>query len=302
MDWASKKVQEPGFAFYGKLATVVLSNYFLSDISSLMLGNFIPDPGPNSFRSSRYNPDGRADKTVADYHAIAGRNLFNSKGLIPGDDENPNPDSNATPVKTQLPFNLVGTLIMTNPLHSLATIEDKSLSSIYPVGVDDEIPGKAKIQSIEPRKVIFFNKTSGRREYVEIPEDVDTGRGSGLGGGMNPNQFSGVEKLSPSQFNVSRIEVDKALSDFNNILTQARAIPNTENGVAAGYKLFQIVPGSIYDKLGLKNGDVITGLNGQTINDPGKAFEMLNELKTANHLELQIKQEGKPLNYVYDIR
>jgi general secretion pathway protein C len=78
-------------------------------------------------------------------------------------------------------------------------------------------------------------------------------------------------------------------------------MPNSENGLPAGYKLTQIIPGSLYDKLGLQDGDIITGLNGQTINDPGKAFEMLNELKTSNHLELQIKKDGKPMNYVYDI-
>jgi general secretion pathway protein C len=72
--------------------------------------------------------------------------------------------------------------------------------------------------------------------------------------------------------------------------------------VANGYKLFQIVPGSIYDKLGLQNGDIIQGLNGSPINDPGKAFEMLSELKTSSHLELQVKKDGKVQNKIYDIR
>jgi general secretion pathway protein C len=79
-------------------------------------------------------------------------------------------------------------------------------------------------------------------------------------------------------------------------------VPNFENGQLAGYKLFQIVPGSIYDKLGLQNGDVIAGLNGQAINDPGKAFEMLSELKTSSHLELQIKRDGRVSNFAYNIQ
>ena len=75
-----------------------------------------------------------------------------------------------------------------------------------------------------------------------------------------------------------------------------------ENGMPAGYKLFQIVPGSIYDKLGLQNGDTLCGLNGQSINDPGKAFELLGELKTASHLELCVKRDGRQNNNSYDIR
>ena len=116
------------------------------------------------------------------------------------------------------------------------------------------------------------------------------------------NTGPSIEKVAPNQFNVQRSEVDKALQDLNKVLTEARAVPNFENGVANGYKLFQIVPGSIYDKLGLQNGDVITGLNGSAINDPGKAFEMLSELKTTNHLELQVKKDGKVQNNIYDIR
>jgi general secretion pathway protein C len=300
-EWISKKVQDRGFAFYGKLGTVIVCNYFLADLSALLVGDYLPNPatGAGRPRSSFYS---RGEKLNADYPAIAARNLFNSKGLIPG--ENDGVDglgSDAAPTKSNLPLNLIGTLVMSNPAHSIATIEDKAQSQIFPVGIDDEIPGKLKVQLIEPRKVIFVNKISGRREYIEIPEDQDTKVATRFSNSGGSTGATSVEKVSPTQFNVPRGEVDRALADFNNLLTQARAVPNSENGLPAGYKLFQIIPGSLYDKLGLQNGDVITGLNGQIINDPGKAFEMLNELKTSNHLELQIKKDGKPLNYVYDI-
>ena len=87
------------------------------------------------------------------------------------------------------------------------------------------------------------------------------------------------------------------------VLTEARAVPNFENGVPAGYKLFQIVPGSIFDALGLKNGDTISAINGQSINDPAKAFEMLNELKSgAKNFEITMKRDGRTSTNNYDIR
>jgi general secretion pathway protein C len=91
------------------------------------------------------------------------------------------------------------------------------------------------------------------------------------------------------------------LADLNNVLTQARCVPNFENGLPSGYKCFQIVPGSIYDKLGLQNGDTIVGINGQNINDPGKAFEQLSTLKEAKHISLSIKRDGRPVQLEYDI-
>ena len=108
--------------------------------------------------------------------------------------------------------------------------------------------------------------------------------------------------MGSKRFTVQRDEIEKNLANLNKILTQARAIPHFENGSPAGYKLFQIVPGSIYDKLGLKNGDIIRGVNGEAIKNPQKAFEMLNDFKSLNSVELEIKRDGNVSNMIYDIQ
>lgn len=301
IEWLTKRLQNRGTNFYGVIITIVLSTYFMADLTALVLGQLIPDPPP--VRSSHTGGRGGA-KQLENYSAIASRNLFNSRGLIPGEDGGPTTQSDPTgmAVKSALPLNLVGTLILHDENRSVATIEDKSASMVYPMQVNDEIPNKIKITKVEARRATFVNKGNNRNEYIELPEEktglqnpiITTGRAA-------PSVGGGIEKVAPTQFNVSRSEVDKSLADFNNILTQARAVPNFENGVAAGYKFFQVVPGSIFDKLGIQNGDVITGLNGTPINDPAKAFEMITELKTSNHLELQMKKDGKPVTNSYDI-
>lgn len=306
-DWAQRAVQNQGAATYGTVGTIVLSTYFLGDLTALMVERWIPEPPQRAAPSVSFNP--RRQRAVDDYNVIASRNLFSSQGVIPGETQpkpgqeaEPQPDLNSPPIRTTLPFNLVGTIILRDELKSIATIEDKSASIVYPVRVDDEIPTKAKILRVEPRRVVFVNLSSMRPEFVELPEELGTAPRLNLGTPTAAPRAGGIEKVSPTQFNIARAEVDRSLADLNNVLTQARAIPHFENGAPAGYKLFQIVPGSIYDKLGLVNGDVISGLNGQAINDPGKAFEMLSELKTSPHLELQIKRDGKTTNFSYDIR
>lgn len=288
----------------GKALTVILCAYFLSDLIAILGGRYIPEPPIAS--GYRRGPPSRRVRTIEEYNVIFARNLFNSAGKIPGEDESvPSTNTNdlgGPAVRTTLPFNLVGTMIMQSEALSIATIEDKSATMVYPVRVEDEIPGKAKIIMIEAKKVTFINTATGRREFVDIPEDPNAPPKMVINARPAAGGKVGIEKLSATQFNISRTEVDKTLSDLNNVLTQARAVPNFENGVASGYKLFQIVPGSIYDKLGLQNGDVIAGLNGAAINDPGKAFEMLSELKTQNHLELQVKKDGRTQTYSYDIR
>jgi general secretion pathway protein C len=293
--WFQAKVRQGGMGFYGRLLTVVLCTWFLSDLTAIGIRSLIPEAPPPRARAN-YGAGPRT-RTEQDYQIVFNRCLFNSKGACV---EGENKEISGIPVKTTLPFNLIGTVILTNAAQSIGTIEDKSASTVYPVRKDDEIPGKAKITSVEPRRVVFVNTSSNRLEYVELPEEPETGTRIAVTStaGAKP----GIEQLSSTQFNVSRSEVDKALGDLNNVLTQARAVPNFENGQPAGYKLFQIVPGSIYAQLGLHDGDVINSLNGEPINDPGRAFAMLSALKEMNHLELGVKRDGRQSAFAYDIR
>jgi general secretion pathway protein C len=295
-EWASKSLQTQSYAFYGKLLTLFICTYFLADVLAMVAGHYIPEP-PTA-KGGRQGALLHRGRTYEDYNAVFVRNLFNRKGIIPGDEGSGGPlDPGGAPVKTTLPIDLLGVLILHDELRSIATIQDKGASAVYPVRETEEIPGKIKIVKIEPTRVVFVNLAAGRREYVELPPDNAVNARVTVGAAKAP----GIEQVNPNQFNIARTEVDKALSDFNKILTQARAIPNFENGVPAGYKLFQITPGSIYSQLGLKDGDVIAGLNGEPINDPSKAFEMLNQLKNSNHMELQVKRNGTTSTMTYDI-
>ena len=300
-EWMNQAFQRKGAGYYGRIVTIVLCTFFLADLTALLAERFIPQVPPAHLTRLNQN---KKPATLEDFNIIFARNLFNSQGKIFGEESPGGPqnlDQGGPPQRTTLPFNLIGTLILRDELRSIATIEDKSASAVYPVRVEDEIPSKAKIISIEANKVVFLNTTNNHREYVELVEDIPAGNPRVTVGVAKKEGGPAIEKTAPNTFNVSRTEVDKTLADLNNVLTQARAVPNFENGVPNGYKLFQIVPGSIYEKLGLQNGDTITGLNGQPVNDPGKAFEMLSELKTAGHMELQVKRDGKSQGFAYDI-
>jgi general secretion pathway protein C len=296
-EWATAQFSGQNAGFYGKILTIVLCSYFAADLSSILMSNLLPEPPSSRARGGGFHRHIQLD----DYNMIFARNLFSSTGTIPGEEVgNPSElqDNGGPPVRTILPFDLIGTMIMRNELRSIATIEDKTAQQVYPVRVQDEIPSKAKIVSIEARRVVFVNEQNHRREFVDLPEVVDPNVPKiSLG-----KTDSGIVQAAPNAFTVSRSEVDRALSDLNNILTQARAIPNFENGQPAGYKLFQIVPGSIYQKLGLTDGDVICGFDGQPANDPAAAFEKLSNIKNTSHLDLCVKRGGKQTQYSYDFK
>lgn len=294
-----KKIERQGFGFYGTAASILISAFFLADLTALLVEGWIPSAPPTLSRSAA--PSTLRRKVLAEYDVIFTRNLFNSAGLIPGEDNGSNVvlGSTGPATKTSLSVNLIGTLILEEEALSIATLTDRSDSKIYPVRIDDEIPNLLRVTRVEPRKVTFVNLRSGRLEYTDLPDEF---AGKPMFSNSAPTGGKTVEQVSNTRFAISRNTIEGKLADLNKILTEARAVPNMENGVASGYRLFQIVPGSIYQELGLRDNDVILGVDGEPISDPGKAFEMLGMLKTRSNLELNIKRDGKEMNLTYDIQ
>lgn len=278
------------------LAGIALLAFVFADTVALLIEGFVPDP-PAVPAPIKYVEARRATPQER-YKDVIARNIFNSSGTIPDDGF-----SSGLAVKTRLPFTLIGTVILEDPSKSIATIDDKSLNRTFPVQVGDRILDKAQIEKIEDFKVIFTNLGSGALEYVDMPQknvpevlEFQPSRMSAVKKGQ------GISQTGENQFEVERSTIDKSVANLGEVLQQARAIPHFENGQMTGYKILQIVPGSIYEQLGLKNGDVLGGINGQPVSDPGRAMQMLNNLKNESSISLSVRRNGSQMNLNYNLR
>ncbi|MCX7959177.1 MAG: PDZ domain-containing protein, partial [Deltaproteobacteria bacterium] len=112
----------------------------------------------------------------------------------------------------------------------------------------------------------------------------------------------GVSKIAEGKYVVSQSELEKTLTNLNDVAMQARIVPNFEGGKANGFKIFNIKANSIYEKIGLKNGDVIQKINGFEINSPDKAFEVYQKLKDAKAINIDISRDGRNMSFDYTIR
>jgi general secretion pathway protein C len=274
---------------------IIVCAYFVADFVATAIRPLIPEAkAPRSFAYSA-----KKSKQITDYDLILSRNLFNEKGLIPDTDEMNS--GFGPPVKTSLPLNLTGLIMVRDELKSVASVEDKGANQVVAVRVNDLINTEAMVQKIEASRLIFFNKRTSRREYIELPQEqilASIRKKSGATAG------NGIIKESDNRFTIERQAVDKALQNLPEVLTQARCVPNLENGKPDGYRCFQIVPGSIYEQLGLKENDVICGLNGEPLTDPSKAFAIFEQLKnkSMSSLDICIKRNGRITNSSYDFR
>ena len=108
-------------------------------------------------------------------------------------------------------------------------------------------------------------------------------------------------RCADNSCNIDRNVLDKSLNNMNDLATQARIVPSFKNGVANGFKLFSIQPGSLYASIGIENGDVIQRINGYEMNSPDKALEIYSKLKESAHVSLEIERGGQVIRKEYNI-
>ena len=82
-------------------------------------------------------------------------------------------------------------------------------------------------------------------------------------------------------------------------MKQVRIRPHFTNGEPDGLRLTGIRPNSIFYKMGLKSGDIITGVDGKDIESVDDALEFYKSLQSSAKVKLELNRRGRlqTLNY-----
>nr|MDQ3371007.1 hypothetical protein [Myxococcota bacterium] len=83
----------------------------------------------------------------------------------------------------------------------------------------------------------------------------------------------------------------------------ARLVPSTDRGVAAGFKLYAIKPGSFLDAIGFANGDLLVGLAGKpttTVDELARALEPLHH--GMRELPFELRRGSTPATIIVQVR
>jgi general secretion pathway protein C len=212
---------------------------------------------------------------------------------------------NPVPIRSSLHGTLIGTAIADPHLYSLCQITNPDLNETQVYAMGDKYQS-ARIYRIEKERVLLDH--DGLNEYIDT-----SGPGApSLHGSPVPipgvapvqrREADGVRQLSERQYVMARSELNSALTNLPDLATKARIVPSFKNGngVADGFKLFSIVPDSLYAKIGIQNGDVIRRINGYEMNSPDKALEIYQKLRDASRIEIEIERRGETLRNSYSI-
>lgn len=282
-------------------------SYLMAKIGNTLILANLPEKQPDvSQGAPAYVERGAmGKKPLRLYGPIAKRNVFNSAytGETESEGSQKAAKSNEPLKKADLNVELIGT-VAGSPQNSFAIIEDHQSRQQELYQVDDIIQDQARVVAISRCKVVVLR--GGAEEIIECPEPDEKAerRPSTVrfSGSTAKDDSYNVKQVSDSEYVIAEEEVEGALANINQLLTQIRVVPNFQDGKADGFKVFAIKPDSIFAKVGLKNGDVIRKVNGQDISSPEKAFGLFQELRNEKNLTVEISRRGQTESLSYEIR
>jgi general secretion pathway protein C len=265
------------------IALLTLSAYFLADTVDAMIGRSL-DAAPKFTSALETKKAGMEPRReLSDYSSILERGLF-------GDGKAPSSGPAAAVAET-LNYKLIGTI--EGESFAGAVLEDPTGQAFY--RIHQKLSDGCQIVKVMHNR-ITMRRADGTTAELQVADDTKIVNVS------KPAAGPGVRKLSEGKFAVDQREVAASTENMNQLLTQARAMPYIEQGKTVGFRISEIVPGSLYEKIGLQNGDVIQKINSQDVDDPGKFFQLYQGLKEERSISIDLVRGGQRQSLSYEIR
>jgi general secretion pathway protein C len=265
--------------FWVSLALVLAIGYYAARLVWLLVPLPEPDPWtPPPFAGVTATAGGSA----AAYAGIANAHLFG----VPGAAE-PTGDASDAP-ETQLNLQLHGAIASEDERFAHAIIADGSgTEKVY--FMKDTLPGGAVLQRVQADRVIL--NRGGVLEALLLPREPQGG-----GGTSTPMQ----RQPEPIARRNAQTMQDVVAQNANSITEIIRPQPFMPNGELKGYRIY---PGRNRDQfvaLGLKPGDLVTEINGMTLNNPAQAMEMFRALADTTQVTITLERDGQPQTVTLD--
>lgn len=234
------------------------------------------------------------------------RNIFNIEGTIPDDGQMIGSRAQCvTSNPSPLPYNVIGILYGGSAESSIVMLENRNTKEIIILKNGANLQGKGSISKIDSNRV--WITITGCPEYLELPKfklPPSRVRKGNLDKTASDASYSepGLERIGTNT-NVTREWVNDILTNkLASVLSEALATPNLVNGRVEGFTISQIEPMSVYDKMGLKNGDVVKSINGIPLNDAGQAIQTLNALRNEGNISLQVMRNGQLTTFQINVQ
>jgi len=177
---------------------------------------------------------------------------------------------------------LAGTIATENPKRGIAIISDGGPFKVFSVG--DNVNG-ASLHSVYLDHVILDR--GGTLETLVLPRLI--AGGSRI---TSPRRVPGGDPRTVQAVD----NIRRMVQQDPGILDQVMRTVASYDNAAGKLRGFRAYPGrnrAIFNKLGLKPGDLVTAINGQALDDPQHSQEVFNTIQSSSSVTVTIERNGQ---------
>jgi len=191
---------------------------------------------------------------------------------------------------TQLPLRLVATVLRERRSLSLATVEDTAAGGHEVLSEGDLLRHhpRVRLTAIERGRVLLDN--DGTREQLQL----ERSGAPVAGAGPSPDEIAYRRDLSRRLRTLTDAGTGYrevlGRESRGGLLLEGDVSAVYEEGELVGVQLDALREGGVYEQVGLRNGDVVTAVNGVPIGDPTAAARVLAELAVSDLLEVSVER------------
>ena len=267
------RIRRPYWIAAHLVLLALAATFAANAVSSIIRGRL--SHGGVSVSKANNDADQRTKKRpLADYLAIARRDLF---AAVPASE--PASVAGSTLRSAPASLQLLGTGSHGDKLFAVVEDAKSKVQRILTVG--DKVD-EAEVVDIGWRHMVL--RRGGQEELLDgAAESRRRGQRRGDHRGQRRSRDrdadAQIKKIGDDRFLVAQAEVEHSMANLSELFTQMRAVPNMQDGKTNGFRLFAIRSGSLFQKIGLQNNDVVQRINGIELTDPGQAMSLLQDLQ-----------------------
>jgi general secretion pathway protein C len=219
---------------------------------------------------------GGADLT--DLRALANAQLFGRAAA------SRSPAAEASVAPSNLNMTLTGVAVRASGGCALVIVQGQPESAFC---AGEELSSGVRLDAVQRDRIVIVR--NGAREAVFMKD----AEGTAAAASLPPI----VQSTGPDRQLVDRRQLQQQMGRPE-FLNQALIVPNPDGG----FLVRQVQAGSLYEKLGLRPGDVIRNVNGQPLTSMDDVMRLYQQFGTAQRVLVDVQRQGRNETLYYDMR
>jgi general secretion pathway protein C len=212
---------------------------------------------------------------------LAGNNTKNNS-VSANSSNRPSAGSGATKTEEEFEGKLLGVLVGDDVF--LAIIKFKGDVVILRKGIPND---ELELMDVFPDSVNV--KYDGDIYSLTFPEENI----AGVSGAQNQSGEKNNANKDNLHYQISKQYLTTKLQDMNSILRTVFISPHYNNGNFVGYRVSRLADSSPLKQVGIRQGDILVQINGETLDSPNKMLELFSKIDDLTAAKIDILRNGE---------